>query len=106
MPASRGNADGIHRRQVRPRHHAGGYTRSLGDTNATNAGTAAGTEGSPYADDVTKAFFDKLGLMARLGRGQTDTDITYVELMNENGTSVFIFPNAAGNGVTVQTTKP
>ena len=41
-----------------------------------------------------------------LGRGDSDTDITYILLKNEGGTSVYIYPNAAGNGVTVSTSKP
>jgi hypothetical protein len=43
---------------------------------------------------------------AELGRGVSDTDITYLALRNANGTKCYIYPNAAGNGIVVSTTKP
>jgi hypothetical protein len=43
---------------------------------------------------------------AELGRGTTDTDITYLGLRNANGTKCYIYPNAAGNGIVVSTEKP
>jgi hypothetical protein len=43
---------------------------------------------------------------AELGRGTSDTDITYLALRNANGTKCYIYPNAAGNGIVVSTTKP
>jgi hypothetical protein len=43
---------------------------------------------------------------AELGRGGSDTDITYLALRNANGTKCYIYPNAAGNGIVVSTTKP
>ena len=43
---------------------------------------------------------------SEIGQGDSDTDITYMALRNENGTLVYIYPNAAGNGVTVSTSKP
>jgi hypothetical protein len=43
---------------------------------------------------------------AVLGRGVTDTDITYLALRNANGTKCYIYPNATGNGIVVSTTKP
>lgn len=41
-----------------------------------------------------------------IGRGATDTDITYIALRNASGTKVYIYPDAAGTAVTVSTTKP
>lgn len=41
-----------------------------------------------------------------VGRGSTDTDITYVALRNDTGVKCYIYPNAAGNGIVVSTTKP
>lgn len=46
------------------------------------------------------------GVDAEIGRGATDTDITYLALRNASGTKVYISPNAAGTGVDVSTTKP
>jgi hypothetical protein len=43
---------------------------------------------------------------AELGRGVTDPDITYLALRNANGTKCYIYPNAAGDGIVVSTTKP
>lgn len=41
-----------------------------------------------------------------VGRGVTDTDITYIALRNASGTKVYIYPDAAGTAITVSTTKP
>jgi hypothetical protein len=43
---------------------------------------------------------------ARLGRGSSDTDITYIALRNANGTIVYLYPNSSGNGLNVSTTIP
>jgi len=51
-------------------------------------------EPSSYADSV------------EIGRGDTDTDITYIRLKNAGGTDVYIYPNATGDGVSVSTSKP
>lgn len=86
----------------------GGYTVSKGDANATNAGTAAGTEGSPYVDDVIKAMFDKFGLRFAVGLG-SDGLTTFLEMTCSNGgqtTPVFIYLNAGGTAFTFSTTKP
>lgn len=53
-----------------------------------------------------KVVSDALGVVGYLGRGVTDTSITYLALFNTNGAKVYIYPNAAGNGVTVSTTQP
>lgn len=46
------------------------------------------------------------GVEAELGRGTTDTDVTYIALHNETGQKVYIHPNAPANGVTASTIKP
>lgn len=84
----------------------GGYTVSSGDPVATNSGKAGGTEDAAESKEETKRFFDVLGQVCEIGRGETDTDITYIALRNDSGTRCFIYPNAAGNGVIVTTVKP
>lgn len=46
------------------------------------------------------------GVDAILGRGTTDTDITFIALRNANGVLAYIYPNSTPDGVTVSTTKP
>jgi len=46
------------------------------------------------------------GTDAEIGRGTTDTDITFIALRNASGTKCYIYPNATGDGITVSTTKP
>ena len=41
-----------------------------------------------------------------LGRGDTDTDITYIKLKNEEGEDVYIYPNEDGDGLEITTIKP
>lgn len=78
--------------------------------------TGAGSKNtfSSYSSDTkgpevgrnNRTFMDMQGINSAMGRGETDIDITYLELMNESGTKVFIYPNAAGNGLIVSTTRP
>ena len=49
---------------------------------------------------------DMHGISDAVGRGETDTDITYQTLINEGGDPCFIYPNAAGNGIIVTQTRP
>lgn len=84
----------------------GGYTRSLNDPVATNAGKAGGTEDAALSAEETKRFFDKLGEVCEIGRGETDPDITYISLRRADGTRTFIYPNAGSTDVTVSATKP
>lgn len=42
----------------------------------------------------------------RCGQGTVDTDISYIELTNANGTTVYIYPNSTGDGINVSTSKP
>lgn len=76
----------------------GGFTRSLGDLVANNAGTSGGKEDNAMDVVSTKQFFDKAGAVCEIGRGLGDTDITFIALKNENGNTVYAYPNAAGNG--------
>lgn len=84
----------------------GGYTRTSGDVVATNAGTSGGKEDNAMDNLQTKNFFDKLGEVAEIGRGVTDTDITYVALRDSVGTKAFVYPTTGGAAITVSTTKP
>lgn len=43
---------------------------------------------------------------AEIGRGATDTDITYIALRNATGVKCYVYPNSGGTGITVSTTKP
>lgn len=56
------------------------------------------------ADD--KVIEDEVGGVAAFGRGVTDPNITYLVLYNTNAVRVYIYPNAAGDGVQVSLVKP
>lgn len=43
---------------------------------------------------------------ATLGRGTTDTDITFLALRNADGELCYIYPNATQDGITVSDTHP
>lgn len=49
---------------------------------------------------------DALGIRNGVGRASVDQDITYLLLMNENGTPVYIYPNAAADGIVVTSVRP
>ena len=76
------------------------------DSRATRIGQAGGSTISQMNVLDTQKFFDDAGFVGAIGRGATDADITFIELQRDDGTSAFIYPNAAGNGIIVQTTKP
>jgi len=63
-------------------------------------------EDSGGAGGETKIILDPLGVTAVIGRGDTDLDITYIQLFNANATPCYIYPNGAGNGIIVTTVKP
>ncbi len=44
--------------------------------------------------------------LRQFGRGETDSDITYLKLYNSAGNLCYIYPDSAGTGITVSTTKP
>lgn len=60
----------------------------------------------PEVGRESRTWMDMHGIAGAKGRGETDLDITYLELMNENGDPTFIYPNAAQNGVVVTATRP
>jgi hypothetical protein len=43
---------------------------------------------------------------SEIGQGDTDTDISYIALRNASGTLCYIYPDSAGTGIVVTTTKP
>jgi hypothetical protein len=61
--------------------------------------------GTPTPIERLQVVWDQ-DVDAELGRGTTDTDITYLGLRNANGTKCYIYPNAAGNGIVVTTIQP
>ena len=44
--------------------------------------------------------------IGELGRGTTDTSVTFLKLYNTGATAVYVYPNSGGTGVTVTTTAP
>lgn len=83
-------------------------TRVTGHVGVSTYPTVTGP-GTPLGPEVgrnSRTDADMNGIKGAFGRGETDTDITYFEAMNENGTPCFIYPNAAGNGILVSTTRP
>lgn len=60
----------------------------------------------PEVGRENRTRMDMHGVTDTIGRGETDTDITYMTLVNENGDKVFTYPNAAGNGLITTQTRP
>lgn len=58
------------------------------------------------ADTDDKILDDEAGPVMAFGRGVNDPNVTYLALYNTNNTKVYIYPNAAGDGVQVSTVKP
>lgn len=54
----------------------------------------------------TKTWLDDVGIVAQIGRGVSDPNITYVALYNTGGTKCYVYPNAAGTGIIVSATQP
>jgi hypothetical protein len=46
------------------------------------------------------------GVEVFIGRGVTDTDITFGAMRNAGGTMCYVYPDAAGTGIVVTTTVP
>ncbi len=61
-------------------------------------------ETSRFHSDLINHISQSGGI--EFGRGVTDTEITYIALRNSNGTKCYLYPNAAGTGITVTTVKP
>lgn len=58
-----------------------------------------------------KVLLDELGVVAIIGRGETNKRITYIALKfdgttPESDTFAYVFPNATGDGIEVTTVKP
>jgi hypothetical protein len=71
--------------------------------NVTNGGNVGiGTASPTEKLDIGYAS----GVFLRSFRGTTDSDITGWIMTNENGDTCYVYPNAAGNGIEVSTTKP
>lgn len=51
-------------------------------------------------------IYDSSGLVGLVGRGTSDTDITYLKMYNADGEIVYIYGNATQNGITVTGTAP
>ena len=73
--------------------------RTDGSTEFVARGPASQTDGA------VRVVWDD-NVEAELGRGSSDPDITYIRLRNTGATFYYLFPNAAGDGVTVQATRP
>lgn len=63
-------------------------------------------EDSGGAQTEAKWIVDEFGRIVGFGRGVLDTNVTYMVLLNTNNALCYVYPNAAGNGLIVQTTKP
>lgn len=61
--------------------------------------------GTPNPVERLQVVWDT-GVDAELGRGVTDVNISYLALRNTNGVKCYIYPDAAGTGLVVTTTKP
>lgn len=61
-------------------------------------------QGSPSREG--KVFFDEVGTLKIVGRGESNPLITYSAHFNSNNVLCYIYPNAAGNGIVVTTVKP
>lgn len=81
-------------------------TRVLNDPRATAACSGGRDTGHEMGSQKLESKIDAKGPVYELGRGVTDPAITYVALYNTSGVKCYLFPNAAGNGVTCSTTKP
>lgn len=58
------------------------------------------------ADTFDKVLVDEVGLAVAFGRGESDSNITFIALYNTGGTLCYIYPNTAGTGIIVSTSKP
>jgi len=67
-------------------------------------GTSTPTEMLDVNGNIRASYASGVYLLSF--RGETDTDITGWIMTNENGDTCYCYPNAAGNGMVVTTTKP
>lgn len=57
-------------------------------------------------DDNVLKWDDLAGNSAQHGRGTSDPDTTFLALRNEAGTLCYLYPDAAGTGITVSASRP
>ena len=81
-------------------------TRVLNDPRAAAVCSGGRDRGHEMGKANLENLTDAKGPVAEIGRGVTDPRITYFALYNTSGVKCYCFPNAAGNGLTVSTTKP
>lgn len=81
---------------------------SLNPMQAINTGVSRHEmqEDSGGAQTEAKWVADEVGRVCGQGRGVSDPNITYIVLLNTNNQLCYIYPNAAGTGIIVSTTKP
>lgn len=63
-------------------------------------------EAQAGANTDAKVVEDEVDGVWATGRGVNDPNVTYISLYNTNNTRIFIYPNAAGNGLIVTSVKP
>lgn len=81
-------------------------TRKLNDPRATAVSSGGRDRGHEMTSKVLEQLGDAKGAVYALGRGESDTKVTYIKLFNTGGTACYLYPNAAGNGLIVSTAKP
>jgi hypothetical protein len=81
-------------------------TRVLNDPRATAVCSGGRDSGHEMTKKVLDSRVDAKGQVIEIGRGVTDTDITYIALYNSTGVKTYIYPDAAGTAITVTPTKP
>lgn len=81
-------------------------TRVLNDPRATAVSSGGRDRGHEMGKAKLESLTDAKGPVAEIGRGTTDTSITYVALYNTNGTKCYLHPNAAGDGIVVTSVIP
>ena len=85
------------------------YTVVTNDSRATRVTGTARHEMQEAQGNTTgevKVLFDETGLVYIVGRGESDTNITYTALYNTANVLCYTYPNAAGNGLVTTTVKP
>lgn len=81
-------------------------TRRLNDPRATAISSGGRDRGHEMTAKVLEQVTDAKGVVYAIGRGESDTKVTYLKLFNTGGTACYLHPNAAGNALVVTTVKP
>jgi hypothetical protein len=71
----------------------------VGDAGTTNCNAW-------HYPDIKFTLSEANGVFLKTFRGVTDPDISGWIMTNASGTVCYVYPNSAGNGITVSTTKP